>query len=232
MPTAADRLIIAFDMPSLPEALALGKQLRGAARYAKIGSILFTAAGPGAVKAFKALGFEVFLDLKFHDIPSTVEKSCHAAAAHGVSLLTVHARGGQDMLEAAMRGVGSAARRPKVLAVTVLTSSAASQAQGGRRSVGEEVMRLAEDAVNARCDGVVASTQEVAAIRDEFGSANLLIVCPGIRPSGAVLNDQRRVATPREAIKRGANLLVVGRPITEADDPRQAAQRILAEMEE
>ncbi|MBI4323121.1 MAG: orotidine-5'-phosphate decarboxylase [Candidatus Omnitrophica bacterium] len=240
MPSAADRLIVAFDSPELSKALALGRQLRGLARYAKIGSILFTAAGPEAIAKFKALGFEVFLDLKFHDIPSTVEKSCRAAAAHGVSLLTVHAKGRRAMLEAAVHGVRDARPRPKILAVTVLTSVAVpattgggSQKRGGRQELSRDVCDLVGEAIHAKCDGIVASAQEVKDIRDAFPDAKLAIVCPGIRPSWAAgRNDQRRLATPAEAMANGADLLVVGRPITEAPDPRAAAQQLLDEMED
>jgi orotidine-5'-phosphate decarboxylase len=223
---AADRLIIAFDMPTLREALTVGRQLRGAARYAKIGSILFTAAGPEAIAKFKALGFEVFLDLKFHDIPSTVEKSCRAAAAHGVALLTVHASGQAEMLQAAASGARAGARgraRPKVLGVTVLTSVGGVPAR--------KVVQLAMDAKRAGVDGVVASPHEAALIRRRAGK-RFLIVCPGIRPSGGEHADQRRVATPAAALAAGADLLVVGRPITGASTPRDAARHIVMEMED
>lgn len=231
MRTAADRLVVAFDMPTLREALAVGMQLRQTARYAKIGSILFTAAGPEAIAKFKALGFEIFLDLKFHDIPSTVEKSCRAAAAHGVAFLTVHASGQEDMLRAAAAGVRAGtqtagARRPRVLGVTVLTSIGGSSADVSRR-----VVQLALQARRAGVDGVVASPREATAIRRKAGR-NFLIVCPGIRPAAAAAGDQRRVATPKAALSAGASLLVVGRPITQALNPRNAAQQILAEMEE
>ena len=232
MRTAADRLIVAFDMPTLRQALAVGRQLRAAARYAKIGSILFTAAGPEAIAKFKALGFEVFLDLKFHDIPSTVEKSCRAAAAHGVSLLTVHASGQVEVLEAAAAGARAGARasttpRPRVLGVTVLTSVGA----GSQAHVTRRVMQLALQAKRAKVDGIVASPHEAAAVRRRIGRP-FLIVCPGIRPAAAAAGDQRRVATPSAAIANGADFLVVGRPITDAPNPRAAAQRILDEMKE
>jgi len=239
MPSAAERLIVAFDEPELSKALALGRQLRGLARYAKIGSIVFTAAGPEAIEQFKALGFEIFLDLKFHDIPSTVEKSCRAAARHGVSLLTVHATGRREMLEAAMRGAQQAERRPKVFAVTELTSvpvppttgGGGSESPGGQRQMRKDVLALVEEAVQAKCDGIVASAQEVKEIRAVFHKAKFEIACPGIRPSWAFRDDQRRIATPAAALAAGADLLVIGRPITEAPDPRAAAEQILKEME-
>lgn len=230
MRTAADRLIVAFDMPTLREALAVGRQLRHAARYAKIGSILFTAAGPEAIAKFKALGFDIFLDLKFHDIPSTVEKSCRAAAAHGVSLLTVHASGQAQMLQAAAAGARAGARsgsaRPRVLGVTVLTSIG-----GGGAGISRKAVELALQARRSGVDGVVASPHEAAAIRRKVGN-RFLIVCPGIRLVDEAKADQRRVATPASALAAGADFLVVGRPITEAPKPREAAQRILKDMED
>ena len=225
----ADRLVVAFDMHTLREALSVGAQLRQAARYAKIGSILFTAAGPEAIAKLKALGFEIFLDLKFHDIPSTVEKSCRAAAAHGVSLMTVHASGQADMLRSAAAGAKAGAldgrARPRVLGVTVLTS-----VSGEGAGVLQRVEELALEAKRAGVDGVVASPHEAAAIRRLAGK-NFLIVCPGIRLADGARGDQQRVATPRAALSAGADLLVVGRPITEAADPRAAAQRMLADMQ-
>lgn len=227
---AADRLIVAFDHPDLAAALRLANQLRGLLRYAKIGSILFTAEGPRAIERFRALGVEVFLDLKFHDIPSTVEKSCRAAARQGVFMLTVHASGEPAMLEAAAGGVGSEStrlkiRRPRVVGVTVLTSEGSRAHQATSR----RVVELARRARRAGLDGVVASAQEAAAIRRELRRP-FLLVCPGIRPASADHSDHRRVATPAAAIAGGADFLVVGRPITDASDPRAAAARILDEV--
>ena len=230
--TAKDRLIVALDVTALGQALRLARQLNGLVRTLKVGSALFTACGPPSVRRLRALGFDIMLDLKFFDIPSTVELSCRAAARQRVSLLTVHAAGGRAMLEAAVAGVhAEAARagaaRPKVLAVTVLTSS------GGRSeaSVRPQVLRLAQAALQAGCDGVVASARDAAALRRRFGR-RLHVVCPGIRPAqAAARQDQRRVCTPREALARGADRLVVGRPITGSRSPRAAAQRILDEME-
>lgn len=232
--TAADRLIVAFDAPDLRDAARLAKELRGLVRYAKIGSILFTAAGPAAIERFRTLGFEVFLDLKFHDIPSTVEQSCRAAVRHQVSMLTVHASGQPQMLEAAAAGARQEAkrlgvRRPRIIGVTVLTS--VSGGASSRSSVTLRVVDLARQAQRAGLDGVVASAQEASAIRRKVGNA-LLIVCPGIRPSESGAADQRRIATPREAIANGADALVVGRPITEASAPRAVVTQILREMME
>ena len=226
----ADRLIVAFDDGDLAQTLRLAKRLRGLVRYAKIGSIVFTAEGPRAVAELRRLGFGVFLDLKFHDIPSTVEKSCRAAARHGVFMLTVHASGQPEMLAAAKRGVTeeSARRRierPLVVGVTVLTSVAASAATAKRR-----VLELAQQAKASGLDGVVASAQEAAAIRRQAGP-RFGIVCPGIRLPSSDAGDQARIATPSAAIRQGATWLVVGRPITESRNPRGAAQTILSEIE-
>ena len=230
MPSTAERLIVALDAPNLRNALRLAKRLRGLVSYAKIGSILFTAAGPAAVARVRALGFRVFLDLKFHDIPSTVEKSCRAAAHHGVSMLTVHAAGGREMLEAAAAGVREEAARlrvprPRVVGVTVLTSVGASEA----RAMTARVVALARDARRAGLDGVVASAQEAAAVRRALPRP-FLIVCPGIRPAAAGASDHHRVATPGRAVSQGADFLVVGRPITEARDPREAVKLICQDM--
>lgn len=227
---AAERLIVALDDPA--SALALARRLRGASRILKIGSIAFTACGPPLIRRVRALGFEVMLDLKFHDIPSTVEGSCRAAVAHRVRFLTVHACGGWTMLEAAVAAVRAEAKRrrlpaPGVLAVTVLTS-VPSRGAGG---VTSRVVALARDAARAGCEGVVASAQEAPAIRRACGP-RLRLLCPGIRPPGAAAGDQSRVCGPREALERGADFLVVGRPITAAPDPRRAAQAMLKAMED
>lgn len=228
----ADQLIVALDQPTLKDALRCAKQLKGVVRWVKVGSILFTAAGPEAVTQLRRLSLRVMLDLKFFDIPSTVELSCRAAVRHRAALLTVHAAGQREMLEAAVRGVREEARRlrvpaPKVLAVTVLTSTGAAAARGTRR----RVLDLAAGALHAGCDGVVASAREAPALRRRFGQ-QLRILCPGIRPRHATLGDQQRIATPAEAVARGADWLVVGRPITAAAQPRAAARHVLQEMED
>ncbi|MBI3021603.1 MAG: orotidine-5'-phosphate decarboxylase [Candidatus Omnitrophica bacterium] len=239
---AKDRLIVALDFTSLETALKVARRLRGLVRTVKIGSALFTACGPEIIGRMRSIGFRVMLDLKFFDIPSTVELSCRAAARHRVSMLTVHASGGPAMLAAAVRGVHHESRRlrtvpPRVLGVTVLTS-----VDGERSSaLRSRVIALTRAALQAGCDGVVASAREADALRRRFGR-RLHLVCPGIRPHGrfpaapvpsgaAALNDQRRVCTPRDALARGADALIIGRPITAARDPRAAAERILNEME-
>jgi orotidine-5'-phosphate decarboxylase len=227
---AADRLIVALDYQELGEAVQAARRLRGLVRTVKIGSILFTRAGPEAIRRMRSLGFQVMLDLKFFDIPSTVELSCRAAVRSHVALLTVHASGGAAMLAAAVRGVRQEASRlgtapPHVLAVTVLTST-------GRRSpaLARRVVSLARAAKAAGCDGVVASAQEAKPLRRALG-ARMRIVCPGIRPPGAAAGDQARIATPAEALANGADWLVIGRPITAAADPKAAAAHILQDME-
>lgn len=225
-----DRLIVALDGAALAPALAVARRLRGLARTVKVGSPLFTSCGPEAIRRVRALGFEVMLDLKFFDIPSTVAQSCTAAVRHRVSVLTLHAAGGGPMLEAAVDAVRREAarlgiRRPTLLAVTVLTSAGI-----GDMPTRSRVLRLAETALAAGCDGVVASAQEARALRARFGR-RIRIVCPGIRPPDAPRGDQQRVATPEEALAAGADALVVGRPITESPAPREAAKAILRAME-
>lgn len=224
----AARLIVALDMADLTEAVQLVKGLHGLIRYVKIGSVLFTASGPTAIQRLRALGCEIFLDLKFHDIPSTVERSCRAAVRHRVAMLTVHTCGGREMLSAAARGIRREAkrlgiRRPRVVGVTVLTSVGQ---EGTTRGL---VVRLAHEAVRGGLDGVVASAHEARAIRRVLGDSGV-IVCPGIRPAGSDSSDQRRIATPAQAIRQGADFLVVGRPITEARDPRRAVAGILEDI--
>ena len=230
-----DRLIVALDFTAGAPALAMARALKGLVRTVKVGSALFTACGPDVVRRLRALGFQVMLDLKFFDIPSTVELSCRAAAGLRVSRLTVHAAGDRRMLEAAVRGARAGARRrgassPKVLAVTVLTSTPA-PAITRRGELTQRVIRLARQALEAGCDGVVASAQEAAPLRRALRRP-FELVCPGIRPLPASRGDQHRVGTPAEALASGADLLVIGRPITGARDPRAAARQLLNEMED
>ena len=233
-----DKLIVALDVETPDDALALVKQLRDIAGMFKIGSQLFTLAGPQIVKDVVASGAKVFLDLKFHDIPHQVAGAARSAAQLGVSLFTVHASGGAEMMRRAAEAVAEVAEReniarPAVLAVSVLTSMDANAlAQIGINSSPEEsVLRLVKLAEQSGVDGVVASPQEAKTIRASVGNRKFLIVTPGIRPSGGDGDDQRRVATPEAALKAGADYLVVGRPITAAPDPVAAAHQIAAEME-
>ena len=197
----------------------------------KVGTQLFTAEGPGIVRELVDSGKKVFLDLKFHDIPNTVAGSVRSAGALGVSMLTVHAAGGSAMLRAATETARRASKPPIVLAVTVLTSlsDADLQETGAAGRTRDHALVLATLAQNCGCDGIVASPHEVRMIRQDLG-AGFVIVTPGIRPAGAAHGDQSRVNTPAEAIAAGADYLVVGRPITEADNPVQAAQQILREI--
>ncbi|HEV8663887.1 MAG TPA: orotidine-5'-phosphate decarboxylase [Candidatus Methylomirabilis sp.] len=227
------RVIVALDMSDAALAARLLDRLDGLARFYKVGGQLFTAAGPEIVRAVRARGAEVFLDLKFHDIPTTVAGAIRSAAALDVAMLTVHAAGGRAMLAAAVEAAASrdGGRRPKVLAVTVLTSLSAVAAReeaGVARPLPEQVLHLARLAKAAGLDGAVASPQEVRALREALGKG-FLLVTPGIRPTWAGRDDQVRVLAPREALEAGADYLVVGRPIAAAPDPRVALERLLAE---
>ena len=230
MTSARDRLIVALDVPDARAARALSARLEGQVGMFKVGSQLFTAAGPDVVRALVDRGHRVFLDLKFHDIPNIVAGAVAAAAGLGVSLLTIHAVGGPAMITAA----ASAARgtETRILAITVLTSFdlAALQLIAMTGGVEANVLRLARMAAEAGADGVVASPHEARSLRAERG-ADFLIVTPGIRPAGAALGDQSRAAGPGEALAAGADYLVVGRPITAAADPAAAARAIVFEME-
>jgi orotidine-5'-phosphate decarboxylase len=232
-----DRLIVALDVESVADAERLVDRLEGLVTRFKIGSQLFTAAGPGAVEAIQKRGAEVFLDLKFHDIPNTVAGAAREATRMGVLMFNVHASGGRAMMAAAAEGAAAAARelgrrRPIVLAVTVLTSL--DRATMGRElrvadSVEGHVLHLAALAADAGLDGCVASPQEIGALRRSRGPG-WVIVTPGVRPAGSALADQSRIATPAAATGAGAHYLVVGRPITAAPDPARAAEAVLREM--
>jgi orotidine-5'-phosphate decarboxylase len=233
MPESISRLIVALDVPTLREATDLTRRLAPHLAAVKIGSQLFTAEGPRSVYAMRDLGLRVFLDLKFHDIPNTVAAAVAAASHLGVWMLNVHASGGPLMLAAAAKAATAIATggRPVVLGVTVLTSldEASLQATlGTSRTLRDQVILLAQEAKLAGLDGVVASPHEIADIRQACG-ADFLIVTPGVRPAEAELGDQRRVLTPGEAIRTGADYVVVGRPILAARDPVEAAIRIVDE---
>jgi orotidine-5'-phosphate decarboxylase len=242
-----DKLIVALDLPSGNTATRMAETLQGHVGMFKVGSELFTAEGPVPVRYLVTTGHRVFLDLKFHDIPNTVRAAAREAAELGVSMVNVHASGGRKVMEAALEGAcspGTAAEheaRPKVLAVTILTSLESHDLEelGISRTPVEAVIRLARLAQSAGLDGVVASPREISALRQACGP-NFLIVTPGIRPTSALChpargspatNDQARIATPASAIAAGADYLVVGRPITGAPDPVAAADAIVAEME-
>ncbi len=229
---AKDRLIVALDVPRAIQARSIVQALGETVTTCKIGKQLFTAEGPGLVRELVASGRKVFLDLKFHDIPNTVAAAVRSAAELGVSMLTVHASGGSQMLKAAADAAAQSPNKPVVLAVTVLTSFADSDLQevGISGNVLTQVLRLAALARTAGCGGLVASAQEARELRRELGEG-FAIVTPGVRPAGADAGDQARVVTPRDAIAAGATYLVVGRPIIQADDPAQAARKIVSEIE-
>jgi orotidine-5'-phosphate decarboxylase len=224
-------IVVALDVPSSPAALGLVDELGGVVSWYKIGSPLFTRSGPSIVRELRARGKKVFLDLKYHDIPSTVARALEAAAALDVQLLTVHASGGSAMMKAAREAVGTSG--PAIVAVTILTSLGPGQVEEVWRkpvtSVRDEVLRLAELAQQAGLDGVVASPLETQVIKQTFGS-NFLVVNPGIRPTSTEQEDQARTATPAGATRAGADFLVIGRPIVEAPDRTAAVEEILAEI--
>ncbi len=238
MNAVANKLIIALDVETVDHARRLVASLRGIAAMFKIGSQLFTAAGPELVREVIRSGEKVFLDLKFHDIPNTVAAAGVEATRLGVSMFNVHAAGGSTMMRRTATAVSECAEReglvrPVVLGVTVLTSSndAVLGEIGLRENPAEMVRRLAQLAAQSGLDGVVASAREVALVRGEVTMAGFMIVTPGVRPAGAGNDDQARVMSPRDAIAAGADYLVVGRPIIAAPDPVRAAQQILEEME-
>lgn len=224
--------IVALDVPSSAEAGALIARLGDECRFYKVGSELFTAEGPEVVAMVRDAGAEVFLDLKVHDIPNTVRAAARSAARLGVSLVTVHAAGGRAMMEAGVEGAGD---RCRVLAVTVLTShTAGSLAECWGRpevTVLDEVLRLARLARESGAWGVVCSGQEAAAVRAIEGAALGLLV-PGVRLAGGAAHDQARVVTPAEAAAAGASYVVLGRAVTEADDPRAALRQVRRELGE
>jgi len=231
--TPASRVIVALDVPALGQAVALARGLAPFLAAVKIGSQLFTAEGPQAVRAMHDLGLRVFLDLKFHDIPNTVAGAIVAVRALGVWMANVHAGGGAAMLKAAAQAaaVSPAKQRLLVLGVTVLTSLSEADITttwGTTRTLPQQVVHLAREAQTAGLDGVVASPQEIGLIRHSCGPG-FLIVAPGVRPADGAPDDQRRVMTPGEAVAAGADYVVVGRPILAAANPVEAARRIAIE---
>jgi len=223
-----NKLIVALDFESKYKALQAVDHLGSDVKLFKIGLELFSSCGPEIVAGVIAKGCDVFLDLKFHDIPNTVEKAARAVSGLGAFMFNVHALGGLEMMK---RAKGAAGEKSKVIAVTILTSADENALKkcGINVSIEDEVMKLAALAKEAGLDGVVASAKEASRIRKELGK-DFLIVVPGIRPASAASDDQKRVATPREAIEAGADYIVVGRPITGAADPVLAARDILKEL--
>ena len=226
------RVIVALDVSGREEALALARVLQGSGCWLKVGLELYSYTGPAMIRELKALGFPIFLDLKLHDIPTTVERAIRGFVQCGVDMINVHCSGGYDMMARAAHAVqeeGSKLERvPKVIGVTVLTSMSEiqfNQELGIQRNLKDHVVALAKLAAQAGLDGVVASAMEAREIR-RITQPEFLIVTPGIRPTWSEAHDQMRVLTPFEALAAGSSYLVVGRPITRAEDPRQALERL------
>ena len=227
------KIIVALDYPDARPALELVARLEPALCRLKVGKELFTATGPQLVGQLMQRGFEVFLDLKFHDIPNTTAQACKTAAALGVWMVNVHALGGRRMMEAARDAMAQTAQPPKLIAVTLLTSLAQEDLAelGIATPPADMVLRLASLAQASGMDGVVCSAQEAARLRQHCGR-EFCLVTPGIRPLDAAADDQARIMTPRAALENGANYLVIGRPITRAADPLQALQDIVKQIGE
>jgi orotidine-5'-phosphate decarboxylase len=227
---AKDKIIVPLDVPTTDGAHSLIEKLGGTVGLFKVGNQLFTAAGPDLVRKIVDSGSQVFLDLKFHDIPNTVRGGVESACALGVAMLTIHLSGGKEMADAAVAGRRNS--ETLILGVTVLTSSNdATLAQTGiRNTVRHQVVLLANLAKSAGINGLVASPLELGILRAEFGSYFTTVI-PGIRPAWSVAGDQKRIMTPAEAAAAGADYLVIGRPITDAKDPLDAVRRILEELE-
>jgi orotidine-5'-phosphate decarboxylase len=225
------KIIVALDYPNAAPALELADRLEPALCRLKVGKELFTASGPALLEKLMQRGFEIFLDLKFHDIPNTAAQACKAAASLGVWMVNVHALGGRKMLEAAREAIASSVQQPRLIAVTMLTSMAQQDLAeiGINATPADMVLRLATLARDSGLDGVVCSAQEAAQLRKQFGN-EFCLVTPGIRPAHANLDDQSRVMTPHAAMQAGSSYLVIGRPITQAADPLQALLDINREI--
>ncbi len=220
-----DKVIVALDVNSKEKALNLARMLSGSDCWLKVGLELYALSGLSLIDEFKKLGFPIFLDLKLHDIPTTVEKALRVLTASGVDMINVHCSGGYEMMARAAEVCHRAGK--KIIGVTVLTSIGEQELPtiGVRASAADQVVTLAELAKKADLDGVVASAQEARILRQKCGE-EFLLVTPGIRPAGSEKNDQVRVLTPSEALKAGSSYLVVGRPITMAENPREALERL------
>jgi len=226
------RVIVALDFPSVEPALELVAALDPTLCRLKVGKEMFTRFGPPFVEKLVDKGFDVFLDLKFHDIPNTVAAACAAAADLGVWMINLHASGGRRMMETARERLDSLSHRPRLIAVTILTSLGQEDiAEAGFSGTpADNVLRLAKLAESSGMDGIVCSPLEAVDVRSVVNS-DFLLVTPGVRPSQAALGDQLRVMTPSDALKNGADYLVIGRPITAAPNPLQSLQNILTEIE-
>ena len=225
------KIVIALDYANTQDALQFAEQLDPAICRLKVGKELFTAAGPKLVEALTAKGFGVFLDLKFHDIPTTVAKACEAASRFGVWMLNVHASGGSAMMEAAREGVERSGQKPILIAVTVLTSMNQEMLNevGVVGSVSDQVLKLTSLTQKSGLDGIVCSAQEAPMIRKALGD-KFCLVTPGVRPADAALDDQSRVVTPSQALALGSSYLVIGRPITKSKNPLETLIKIHEEI--
>ena len=224
-----NKIIIPLDL-EYSEAIRMAKNFDANLCRLKIGSQLFTSSGPQIIKELKSLGFDIFLDLKFHDIPNTVYEAVKSAADLGIWMVNVHASGGRAMLEASKKALEGFDQPPLLIAVTVLTSlSEDSLSEVGIKNLSEQVLRLAELTNECDLNGVVCASTDVQAIKNRFGK-DFITVTPGIRPNDSKVNDQNRISTPSEAVKNGADYLVIGRPITGSENPTKALEEINKEI--
>ena len=225
------KVIVALDYPDESQAFQFINQVSPELCRLKVGKEMFTHLGPGFIERIQDKGFEVFLDLKYHDIPNTVARACEAAADLGVWMINVHALGGRRMMETAANALASHQQRPYLIAVTILTSMADSDLAeiGFNLGSSEMAIKLANLAQQSGLDGVVCSALESESMRQKFGN-DFLLVTPGIRPAGSASDDQRRIMTPADAIQAGSSYLVVGRPVTQADDPVSVLLTINSEI--
>ena len=224
-----NKIIIPLDL-EYSAAINMAKNFDANLCRLKIGSQLFTSSGPQIIKELNSLGFDVFLDLKFHDIPNTVYEAVKSAADLGIWMVNVHASGGRAMLEASKKALEGFDQPPLLIAVTVLTSlSEDSLNEVGIKDLSEQVLRLAELTNECDLNGVVCASTDVKAIKNIFGK-DFITVTPGIRPNDSKVNDQNRISTPSEAVKNGSDYLVIGRPITESENPTKALEKIIKEI--
>ncbi len=224
-----NKIIIPLDL-EYSAAINMAKNFDANLCRLKIGSQLFTSSGPQIIKELNSLGFDIFLDLKFHDIPNTVYEAVKSAADLGIWMVNVHASGGRAMLEASKKALEGFDQPPLLIAVTVLTSlSEDSLNEVGIKDLSEQVLRLAELTNECDLNGVVCASTDVKAIKNRFGK-DFIAVTPGIRPNDSKVNDQNRISTPSEAVKNGSDYLVIGRPITESENPTKALEKIIKEI--
>ena len=224
-----NKIIIPLDL-EYSEAIHMAKNFDTNLCRLKIGSQLFTSSGPQIIKELNSLGFDIFLDLKFHDIPNTVYEAVKSAADLGIWMVNVHASGGRAMLEASKKALEGFDQPPLLIAVTILTSlSEDSLSEVGIKNLSEQVLRLAELTNECDLNGVVCASTDVQAIKNRFGK-DFITVTPGIRPNDSKVNDQNRISTPSEAVKNGSDYLVIGRPITESENPTKALEKIIKEI--